>query len=79
VNPVVVATGVVAVGTTESGKSLTTVVAADNSAVEDPTPLVAITETLMYLSMSASVNTYVLSVAEVMLVYEPPEVVARFH
>ena len=77
--PVAVATGEVAVGTTESGKSLTTDVAADNSAAEDPMPFVAITETLMYLFMSSSVNTYVLLVAEPMFVYEPPEVAARFH
>jgi hypothetical protein len=31
-------------------------VAADNSAVEDPMPFVAMTDTLMYLPTSASVN-----------------------
>ena len=78
-NPVAVATGVVAVGTTESGRSLTTEVAADNSAVEDPIVFVAITDTMMYLPTSASVNTYVLFVADGMSVYEPADVDARFH
>jgi hypothetical protein len=79
VNPVVVETEVVTVGTIESGRSVTIDVAADNSAVDDPMLFVAITDTLMYLSISASVNTYVLFVAEPMLEYEPPEVDARFH
>ena len=78
-NPVAVETEVVTVGTIESGRSVTTDDAADNSAVEDPMPFVAITETLMYLFMSSSVNTYVLLVAEPILEYEPPEVAARFH
>ena len=79
VKPVAVAIGVVAVGTTESLRSTTTEVAADNAAVDAPILFVAITDTLMNLSMSASVNSYVLSVAEVMFVYEPPTVFARFH
>ena len=48
VNPAVVATGVVAVGTAESAKSSTIDVAADNTADDDePIPLVAVTDTLM--------------------------------
>ena len=79
VKPVDVATGVVAVGTTESVRSSTIDVAADNSADEDPIPLVAMTDTLMYLSMSASVTTYVLLVADEILEYEPLAADARFH
>jgi hypothetical protein len=79
VNPVAVATGVVAVGTTESGKSLTTVDAAEVTDVDDPTPLVATTDTMRYLLMSSSVNTYVLVVAEEISEYEPPADDARFH
>jgi hypothetical protein len=67
VNPVAVATGVVAVGTTESGRSTTTAVASDNTDA-DPAPLVATTDTLMYLPISVSVNTYVLFTAEPILV-----------
>ena len=77
-NPVAVATGVVAVGTTESARSTTTDVAADKAALDAPMLLVAMTETLMYLSISVSVRTYVLFVADVISVYDPPEV-ARFH
>jgi hypothetical protein len=46
VKPVAVATGVVAVGTTESLRSTTTDVAADNTADEDPMLFVAVTATL---------------------------------
>jgi hypothetical protein len=67
VNPVAVATGVVAVGTTESGRSTTIDVAADDTDV-GPTLLVAMTETLMYLSISASVKSYELLIADGMLV-----------
>jgi hypothetical protein len=79
VNPVAVATGVVVVGTTESVRSRIIDVAADNSADDAPILFVAITDTLMYLSMSASVNTYVLFVADEILEYEPLAAVARFH
>jgi hypothetical protein len=79
VNPVAVATEVVTVGTTESGRSLTTDVGADNSATEDPMAFVAVTDTLMYSPTSASVNSYVLLIADGMSVYEPVEVDARFH
>jgi hypothetical protein len=79
VNPVAVETGVVAVGTIESGRSVTTVDAADVTADDGPTPLVAMTDTLMYLLMSSSVNTYVLFVAEEISEYEPPDVAARLH
>jgi hypothetical protein len=78
VNPFVVATGLVTVGTTESGRSVTTEVASDN-ADTDPTPLVATTDTLMYLPMSESVNTYVLLVADPIFEYVPLEVDARCH
>ena len=54
-------------------------VAADNSAAEGPTLFVAITDTLMYLPTSASVNSYEFDVAEEMFEYEPPDVDARFH
>ena len=67
-NPVAVATGLVAVGTTESGRSTTIDVAADNAALDDPTLFVAITDTLMYLSISVSVKSYELLVADGMLV-----------
>jgi len=79
VNPVAVATGVVVVGTTESVRSRIIDVAADNSADDAPILFVAITDTLMYLSISASVNTYVLFVADEILEYEPIADVARFH
>jgi hypothetical protein len=79
VNPFAVATGVVAVGTTESVRSTTTEVATDKAADDAPTLFVAMTDTLMNLSMSASVNSYVLLVAEAMSEYTPPELVARFH
>ena len=79
VKPVEVATELVVVGTTESVRSTTTDVAADNTAVDAPTPLDAATETLMCLSMSVSVNSYVRLVAEPMFEYVPPDVVARFH
>jgi hypothetical protein len=69
---------VVAVGTTESGRSTTTDVSTDDTDV-DPTPLVAATETLMYLPMSESVNTYVLFVADAILEYVPADVDARCH
>jgi len=54
-------------------------VATEVAAVDDPTPFVATTDTLMYLSMSASVSTYVLLVAEEISEYEPPADDARFH
>jgi hypothetical protein len=57
VKPVAVATGVDVVGTTESLRSTTIEVAADNAAVDAPILFVAITDTLMNLSMSASVNS----------------------
>jgi hypothetical protein len=79
VKPVAVETGAVAVGTTASGKSLTTVDAAEVTGVDGPAPFVATTDTLMYLLMSSSVNTYVLFVAEEISEYVPPEVDARFH
>jgi hypothetical protein len=79
VNPVAVATGVVVVGTTESVRSRIIDVAADNSADDAPILFVAITDTFMYLSISASVNTYVLFVADEILEYEPLADVARFH
>jgi hypothetical protein len=79
VKPVAVATGVVAVGTTESLRSITADVAADNAADEAPMLFVAITDTLMNLSISASVKSYVLSLAEVMLLYVPFAASARFH
>jgi len=79
VNPVAVATGVVVVGTTESVRSRTIDVAADNSADDAPTLFDAIIDTLMYLSISASVNTYVLFVADEILEYKPLVAVARFH
>ena len=78
VNPVAVATGVVAVGTTESARSTTIDVAADNAAMDGPTLFVAITDTLMYLSISASVKSYELLIADGILEYEPPDV-ARCH
>jgi hypothetical protein len=53
--------------------------AADNSADDAPILFVAITDTLMYLSISASVNTYVLFVADEILEYEPLAAIARFH
>ena len=77
--PVAVATGVVSVGTTESVRSITADVAADKTALDEPMMFVAITDTLMNLSISASVKSYVLSVADAMFVYEPPTVLARFH
>jgi hypothetical protein len=46
VKPVAVATGVVAVGTTESVISTTTDVATDKAAVDEPMMFVAITATL---------------------------------
>ena len=79
VKPVEVATELVVVGTTESVRSTTTDVAADNTAVDAPAPLDAATETLMCLSMSVSVNSYVRLVAEPIFEYVPPDVVARFH
>ena len=79
VNPVAVATGVVAVGTTESVRSITTEVAADKTAEDGPILFLAMTETLMNLSISVSVNSYVLSVADVMVLYVPPTELARFH
>jgi hypothetical protein len=79
VNPVAVATGFVAVGTTESVRSTTTDVATDKAALDAPMLLVAMTETLMYLPISESVNTYSEFVAEVILEYEPPDVDARCH
>jgi hypothetical protein len=69
VNPVAVATGVVAVGTTESVRSTTTDVATDKAALDAPMLLVAMTETLMYLPISESVNTYSEFVAEEILEY----------
>jgi hypothetical protein len=69
VNPVAVATGVVAVGTTESVRSTTTDVARDKAALDAPMLLVAMTETLMYLPISESVNTYSEFVAEEILEY----------
>jgi hypothetical protein len=69
VNPVAVATGVVAVGTTESVRSTTTDVATDKAALDAPMLLVAMTETLMYLPISVSVNTYSEFVAEEILEY----------
>jgi hypothetical protein len=57
VNPVAVASGLVTVGTTESARSTTTEVAADKTAEDEPTPFLAMTETLMNLSISASVNS----------------------
>ena len=56
-NPVAVDTGVVAVGTTESVRSITTDVAADNAADEAPMLFVATTDTLMNLPISESVNS----------------------
>ena len=44
-------------GVAESGRSEIAVVAADNSAVDDPFAFVATTETLMNFPMSESVNT----------------------
>jgi hypothetical protein len=79
VNPVAVATGVVAVGTTELVRSTTTDVAADNTADDDPTLFVAITETFMYASITESVRTYVLSVAELISVYVPLDAAERDH
>ena len=79
VNPVAVATGVVTVGTSESVRSTTTEVAADKAADDGPILLVAMTETLMNLPISASVNSYVLFVADAMSLYVPPTVLARFH
>ena len=79
VKPVAVETGEVAVGTTESVRSTTTDVAAESAAEDEPIPFVAMTDTLMNMSISESVKSYVLSVAEVMLVYVPPTVLARFH
>jgi hypothetical protein len=79
VKPVAVDTGFVAVGTTESVRSITTDVAAESAADDAPMMFVAITDTLMNLSISASVKSYVLSVADAMFVYEPPTVLARFH
>jgi hypothetical protein len=77
--PVAVETGAVAVGTSASGKSLTTADAADVTADEDPILFIAITETLMYLLMSSSVNTYVLFLADGMSAYVPVDVSERFH
>jgi uncharacterized Fe-S center protein len=79
VKPVAVATGVVAVGTTESVRSTMTDVATEVAAVDGPTPFVATTDTLMYLSMSASVRTYELFVADGMSAYEPVDEAERFH
>jgi hypothetical protein len=79
VNPVAVATGVVAVGTTELVRSTTTDVAADNTADDAPTLFVAITETFMNASISESVRTYVLFVAEPISVYVPLDAAERDH
>jgi hypothetical protein len=79
INPVAVATGVVAVGTTELVRSTTTDVAADNTADDGPTLFVAITETFMYASISESVRTYVLFVAELISVYVPLDDAERDH
>jgi hypothetical protein len=64
VKPVAVDTGFVAVGTTESVRSITTDVAAESAADDAPMLFVAITDTFMNLSISASVKSYVLSVAD---------------
>jgi hypothetical protein len=78
VNPFAVATGIVAAGTTESSRSTTTELAADNTALEAPKLFLATTETLMYLPMSSSVSKYELNVAELISEYEP-STEARFH
>lgn len=67
-------------GVVDAGKSLIAVVATESSADDDPRPFVAMTDTLMNLSTSSSVNTYVLELdAEPMFEYAPPVVDARFH
>jgi hypothetical protein len=79
VKPFAVATEVVTVGTSESGRSVTIDDAAEVTDDDGPTPLVATTDTLMYLLMSSSANTYVLFVAEEISEYGPPADDARFH
>jgi hypothetical protein len=59
--------------------STTAVVAADKAAEDEPTPFVAMTDTLMKYPTSDSSTTYVESVSDVMLLYEPPIMLARFH
>ena len=55
--PVAVDTGDVVIGTTESVRSTTTDVAADNAADEAPMLFVAITDAMMNLPISASVKS----------------------
>ena len=78
VNPAVVETGVVAVGTTDSGRSTTTVVSAEEIVV-GPRLFVATTETLMYLPISLSVSTYVLFDADAISENTPADIDARCH
>jgi hypothetical protein len=79
VKPFAVAIGDVAVGTTESARSTTIEVAADKTALEVPTALVPMTDTLMKEPMSLSVNTYWLVVAELIFEYVPLTVLAFIH
>jgi hypothetical protein len=60
--------------------STTTVVGSDVAALEEPTPFVAITASLMKYPTSDSVTTYELLVAAVaMFEYTPPDVAERVH
>ena len=59
--------------------STTAVVAADKTAADEPTPFVAMTDTLMKSPTSDSSTTYVEPVSLAMSEYEPPTVLARCH
>jgi hypothetical protein len=59
--------------------STTTVVAAEGSDAEEPSPFVAVTKTLMKYPTSESDTTYEVFVAAGISVYESPEVNERFH
>jgi hypothetical protein len=59
--------------------SVTTVVESDNAALDDPTPFIAITDTLMKNPTSNSVTTYVGFISVEISTYVPVEVSERFH
>jgi hypothetical protein len=59
--------------------STTTVVGSDVAALEEPTPFVAITASLMKYPTSDSGTRYELLVAATMSAYEPVDVDDRFH
>ena len=68
------------VGAVIKGKSaIGPIAVVEVTIADDPPLLIAVTETLMYLSTSLSVNTYVRSVSPEIAAYVPVAVVARFH